>query len=79
MPNITLYFLQASRAIRIAWLLEELKLDYKCEFSNRENGVAPSAFKEAIMKAGNPLGKSPTLVEDDIVISESGAISEYGV
>lgn len=77
MPNITLYLLQSSRAIRTAWLLEELNLDYKCELSNRENGVAPLAFKEAIIKAGNPLGKSPTLVDDGIVVSESGAISEY--
>ena len=77
MPNITLYFLQMSRAIRTAWLLEELQLDYKCEFSNRENRVAPTAFKQAIIKAGNPLGKSPTLIDDGLVISESGTISEY--
>ena len=77
MPNITLYFLQKSRAIRTAWLLEELKLGYKCEFSDRENNVAPVAFKELIVKAGNPLGKSPTIVDDGLVVAESGAISEY--
>ena len=35
--DITLYFLQASRSIRIAWLLEELKLPYESIFFPREN------------------------------------------
>ncbi|KAL9072660.1 MAG: hypothetical protein Q9157_005013 [Trypethelium eluteriae] len=77
MPNITLYFLQTSRAIRTAWLLEELGLDYNLEFSERQNGVGPPAFKEAIRKAGNPLGKSPTIVVDGVTVSESGTITEY--
>lgn len=77
MTNITLYFLQTSRAMRTAWLLEELKLDYKCVFSDREKNVGPLAFKEAIIKAGNPLGKSPTIVDDGLCVSESGAITEY--
>ncbi|KAI9698332.1 MAG: hypothetical protein M1820_007494 [Bogoriella megaspora] len=77
MPNITLYFLQTSRAIRTAWLLEELNLDYNVVFSDRENGLAPPWFKEAIQKAGNPLGKSPTLVDNGVVVSESGTITEY--
>ncbi|KAI9663647.1 MAG: hypothetical protein M1821_007137 [Bathelium mastoideum] len=77
MPDITLYFLQASRAIRVAWLLEELQLDYKLEFANRENRVAPPAFREAIIKAGNPLGKSPTIVDGGLCVPESGTIVEY--
>ncbi|KAK7180162.1 hypothetical protein PSPO01_13821 [Paraphaeosphaeria sporulosa] len=35
MPPITLWFLQASRSIRIAWLLEELGLDYEIRFADR--------------------------------------------
>ena len=35
-PDITLYFLQSSRSIRIAWLLEELGLDYKVVCFDRE-------------------------------------------
>ena len=44
-PDITLYFLQSSRAIRIAWLLEELGLEYKVVYFDREaGGAAPREF-----------------------------------
>jgi len=72
-PDITLYFLQSSRSIRIAWLLEELKLPYKSIFFPRENNKAPGDFKE---KSGNTLGKAPSLKDGEVVVWESGAISE---
>jgi hypothetical protein len=73
-PDITLYFLQSSRSIRIAWLLEELKLPYRSIFFPRENNKAPGDFKE---KSGNTLGKAPSLRDGEVVVWESGAISEY--
>jgi glutathione S-transferase len=77
MPPITLYFLQASRCIRTAWLLEELKLDYDLQFSDRTAASkAPDEFKQA---SGNPLGKFPTLRDGERVVYESGAITEYVV
>ncbi|KAH9866349.1 hypothetical protein IAQ61_008354 [Plenodomus lingam] len=45
MPQITLWFLQASRSIRTAWLLEELGLDHDLKFSERANQKAPEDFK----------------------------------
>jgi glutathione S-transferase len=74
MPQITLWFLQASRCIRTAWLLEELGLDYELKFSDRVNQKAPEEFKLA---SGNPLGKFPTLKDGNLTVYESGAISEY--
>lgn len=74
MPPITLYFLQASRCIRTAWLLEELGLDYELVFSDRVNQKAPEDFKLA---SGNPLGKFPTIKDGKLTIGESGAINEY--
>jgi glutathione S-transferase len=74
MAPVILYFLQASRSIRIAWLLEELELPYSIEFWDRVNNQAPQAFREA---CGNPLGKSPTIKDGDLTIYESGAIAEY--
>ena len=73
-PDITLYFLQASRAIRVAWLLHELNLDYKLEFFDREKEKAPANYKEV---SGSPLGKSPFLRDGPVEVGESGAICEY--
>ena len=73
MSDITLYFLQASRSIRTAWLLEELGLDYTLKFAERIGQRAPDDFKAA---SGNPLGKFPTLRDGTLTVYESGAISE---
>ena len=74
MPDITLYFLQASRSIRIAWLLEELGLEYKVKAYDREStGLAPAAFKQS---CGTLLGKAPVLKDGSLVLQESGAITE---
>ncbi|KAL9067066.1 MAG: hypothetical protein Q9161_007156 [Pseudevernia consocians] len=75
MPDITLYFLQASRSIRIAWLLEELGLDYKLKSYDREDtGLAPVGFKQS---CGTRLGKAPVLKDGKLTLQESGAITEY--
>lgn len=77
-PDITLFFLNASRSIRIAFLLEALHLPYNLVRADRApNGLAPPDFRARIRAAGQPLGKSPTLVDGDLVIAESGAIVEY--
>lgn len=71
----TLYFLNSSRAIRIAWLLEELGLEYELVAADRApNGLAPPEFKAKIPV---PLGKSPTVQDGDNIVTESGAIVEY--
>jgi hypothetical protein len=71
-PQITLYFLQASRCIRTAWQLHELGLDYTVKFSPREGGLAPPAFRKEV----GGLGKFPTLVDGDVTVTESGNIAE---
>lgn len=72
--DLTLYFLQASRSIRVAWLLEELGLPYKSIFYPREKNKAPASFKS---DSGNTLAKAPALKDGDLLLAESGAISEY--
>lgn len=58
-PYMTLYFLNASRAIRIAWLLEELDISYKLVTSPRAaNGLA---LPESKAKIPTRLGTSPTI------------------
>jgi glutathione S-transferase len=74
MPPITLHFLQASRSIRIAWLLSELGLDYTVNFADRNaNMKAPEEFK---VSTGNPLGKAPSMKDGEVTVYESGAITE---
>lgn len=72
-PQIKLYFLQSSRSIRIAWLLEELNLPYETIFFPRINNKAPPEFKQ---KSGSSLGKAPVLWDGELVVTESGAITE---
>lgn len=74
-PSITVYFLGASRAIRVPFLLEELGVPYDLVSSPRSKaGVGPPEFKEKIPA---PLKKSPTIKDGDLVVQESGAILEY--
>lgn len=71
---ITLYHLNKSRSKRIIWLLEELGVDYQTEAFQRDKdtSLAPDA-----LKAIHPLGKSPVIKDGDLVVAESGAITEY--
>lgn len=77
-PNLTLYFLQASRSIRPAWLLIALDIPYTIKFSDREKNKAPLGFKK---EGGTKLGKFPVLVvgegEGELRLEESGAIVEW--
>lgn len=70
---VTLFFLQASRSIRTAWLLEELGVPYNVEFADRQNQKAPQEFKD---RSGNPLGKFPSINDNGVNVYESGAITE---
>ncbi|KAK0882407.1 hypothetical protein LTR87_003702 [Friedmanniomyces endolithicus] len=72
MAPIILYFLQASRSIRIAWLLEELGLDYEVKAAEREGQKAPQWIKD---EAGG-LGKFPVLKDGEVFLYESGNITE---
>lgn len=71
---ITLHHLNKSRSKRIIWLLEELELDYQIKPYQRDSVtfLAPPELKSI-----HPLGKSPVLEDDGLVITESGAITEY--
>jgi glutathione S-transferase len=70
---LTVHYLNNSRAQRLVWLLEELGLQYEIKYYQR--GPDMRAPKE--LKAIHPLGKSPVLEDDGVVIAESGAIFDY--
>ena len=70
---LKLHFAPQSRAVRIAWLLEELDLPYEL------NAMAfhPNDLKSDQHRARHPLGRIPVLEDGDVMIYESGAIAEY--
>lgn len=73
--NRTLYFLENSRAFRVAWLLEELELPYTLKHYARIEGKRAEASLKT--DSGNPLGKSPFLIDGDIKLGESAALVKY--
>lgn len=74
--SITLYGLGQSRSFRCVWALEEAKLDYEFVPLELSSGADDGA-KSAQYFELNPQGKVPTLVHDDFVLTESGAILNY--
>jgi glutathione S-transferase len=68
---LKLYYAPRTRAIRIAWLLEELGLPYTLE----RGEFSPPAHAFFVQKT--PTGKFPTLEDGDVVMCESIAIMEY--
>ena len=62
-----------SRAGRILWLLEELKLPYEVNSMK----FHPSDLKSDDHRKKHPLGRVPVLEDGEVTIYESGAIVEY--
>jgi glutathione S-transferase len=70
---LTVHHLNNSRSQRVLWLLEELGVPY--EIKHYQRGSDMLAPKE--LRAVHPLGKSPVVTDNGMVIAESGAIIEY--
>ena len=68
-----LHYAQNSRAVRVAWLLEELNIEYDI----KKYAIGDKELRESEYKKINPLGRVPVLEDSDLVISESGAIIQY--
>ena len=71
---ISVHHLERSRSHRVLWLLEELGLPYELVRYQRDpkTMLAPPA-----LQAIHPLGKSPVVTDDGVVLAESAAILEY--
>lgn len=73
MSDIVLHHLELSRSTRVLWALEELGLPYEIKTYKRDKNMrADPALKQI-----HPLGKSPVVVIDGMVLAESAAILEY--
>ena len=71
---IVVHHLNNSRSQRVLWLLEELGLEYDIKRYERDKKtmLAPPELRKV-----HPLGKSPVVTDDNLIIAESGAIIEY--
>jgi len=74
MTKPVLHHLNASRSQRLVWLLEELGIEYDLVNYTRhpETNLAPPELLNI-----HPMGKSPLLQDDGVVIAETGAIAQY--
>ena len=71
---ITVHHLENSRSQRVLWLLEELGCEYQIQHYKRD---PQTSLAPAELKAVHPLGKSPVIDDDGVVVAESGNIIEY--
>ena len=70
---LTVHHLNQSRSHRVIWALEELSLPYEIVRYQREKTMlAPESLKRV-----HPLGKSPVIEDNGLILAESGAILEY--
>jgi glutathione S-transferase len=71
---LVVHHLNNSRSQRVLWLLEELGVPYSVKRYQRDpkTMLAPPE-----LRALHPLGKSPVIVDGDVVMAESGAIIQY--
>ena len=68
-----LYYSPASRAVRVAWLLEELGLEYEVQ----KFALGDRAMREPDYLAVHPMGRVPALEDKGVILFESGAIIQY--
>ena len=71
---IVVHHLNNSRSQRILWMLEELGLPYEIRRYQRD---AKTMLAPPELRRVHPLGKSPVIEDDGLVIAETGAIVEY--
>ncbi|MEL6244060.1 MAG: glutathione S-transferase [Pseudomonadota bacterium] len=71
---LKLHHLNASRSQRLVWLIEELGID--CEIIHYQRDSVTNLAPPALLEI-HPMGKSPLLEHDGVVIAETGAIAEY--
>ena len=71
--SIVLYHHPFSRAANCVWMLEEVGAPYELRFVD----IMKGGQKESSVTDKNPMGKLPTLVDGDAVVTESAAIGLY--
>ncbi len=73
---ITLYHAQNSRSMRTLWLLEELSIPYQLKEFDFKALIQKQHHSESYLKL-HPQGLVPLIIDEDLTLFESGAISLY--
>lgn len=68
-----LHYAQNSRAVRVAWMLEELELSYEVE----KYSLGAPEMRSSEYATLHPLGRVPVLEDGAVTLFESGAIVQY--
>jgi len=71
--SVVLHHHPRTRASSVVWMLEEVGCDYTLEYVELQQGE----HKREAFKALNTMGKVPTLVDGDAVVTEVAAIGMY--
>lgn len=71
---LTIHHLGKSQSERIIWLCEELGVPYELKHYVRD---AVTNLSPPELRALHPLGAAPVLTDGDLVLAESGAITDY--
>ena len=71
---LTIHHLGKSQSERIIWLCEELGLPYTLKRYERD---AVTMLSPPELKALHPLGAAPVITDGELVLAESGAITDY--
>lgn len=69
---LKIYHIEGRRSERVAWLMEELGLPYDLIFTPGDLMASGRAIKDV-----HQIGAAPTVCDDGVWITESGAILEY--
>jgi len=71
---LIVHHLGKSQSERIVWLCEELGIPYQLQHTIRD---AKTMLAPADYKALHPIGSAPVIIDDALVLAESGAVVEY--
>ena len=71
--RMKLYYARNSRAVRVAWVLEEMGLDYEIQ----KFELGDRAMRAPEYRAVHPMGRVPALEDREVTLFESGAIIQY--
>ena len=70
---LKIYHVKGTRAVRVIWLCEELKVPYEVQVID----FSPDYRNSSEWRSISPTGKVPAMTDGDLTMFESGAMADY--